>query len=310
MQQHKTILSTIGNTPLVRLNHVLSSTDTEIWAKLEMFNPCASVKDRIAWNMIRRAEADGRLEPGMTVVEATSGNTGIGLAMVCAARGYHLILTMPDTMSVERRKILQSLGAEIRLSPGNDGMKGAVTAAEKMTAASDAFFMPEQFKNPANPAAHYETTGPEIWRAMAGRVDIFVAGVGTGGTITGVSKYLKEQNPSIKTIAVEPAESAVLSGGSPEPHGIQGIGAGFIPPVLKVELLDEILTVTTAEAKTMARQLAVREGIFAGISCGAAVCGALEMARRSESAGKRIVTVLPDTGERYLSMMTDTTGSK
>jgi len=299
---HTTIVSTIGHTPMVRLNRVCENTGAEIWAKLEMFNPCGSVKDRIAWNMIRQAEDDGDLIRGMTVVEATSGNTGIGLAMVCAARGYRLILTMPETMSVERKKILRMLGAEIHLSPGDEGMQGAVRRACELQADSRRVFMPGQFDNPANPAAHFTTTGPEIWQAMAGRVDIFVAGVGTGGTITGVSEFLKMKNPSLRTVAVEPAESAVLSGGKPGPHGIQGIGAGFIPSILKVELLDEILTVTTADARAMARRLAVEEGIFAGISCGAAVSGACRIAGRREAAGRRIAVVLPDTGERYLSM--------
>jgi len=304
MAQTPDILSTIGNTPLIPLKRVGADTGAEIHVKLEMFNPCGSVKDRIAWNMIRQAERDARLRPGMTVVEATSGNTGIGLAMVCAARGYRLNLIMPETMSIERRRILRALGAHIRLSSGSDGMRGAVRLAETMSAAPDVF-MPGQFTNPANPAAHMDTTGPEIERAMHGRVDAFVAGIGTGGTFTGVTGYLKQRNPSLWAVAVEPAESPVLSGGTPGPHAIQGIGAGFIPSVLKVELIDEILTVTADDALEMARRLAVEEGLFAGVSCGAAVCGACRIARRPEFARRRIVTVLPDTGERYLSITGD-----
>lgn len=304
MRNNIGILETIGNTPLIRLQHVCSQSEAEVWVKLEMFNPCSSVKDRIALNMIRQAETSGQLSSGMSVIEATSGNTGIGLAMVCAARRYQLVLTMPETMSRERRKILRFLGADIRLSSGSKGMKGAMDLAEEiMDQESGRWFMPRQFENPANPAIHVETTGPEIWCDTGGKVDIFVAGIGTGGTFTGVTTYLKSKNPGLHAVAVEPAASAVLSGNSPGPHGIQGIGAGFIPAVLRVDLIDEVMTVKDEEAVRMTQRLAREEGIFSGFSCGAATWAACQLARMPQHRGKRIVTVLPDSGERYLSLL-------
>ena len=300
MRVAESLIDLIGGTPLVRLSRIGKGTEAIILGKLESQNPLGSVKDRIAWAMIRDAEERGLLAPGGVVVEPTSGNTGIGLAFVCAIRGYRLILTMPDTMSPERRAILTALGAEIVLTPGEEGMSGAVQAAKELAARYNAF-MPQQFENPANPAIHQETTAQEIWRDTEGKVDIFVAGIGTGGTITGVGRVLKARKPGVHVVGVEPAASPVLSGGKPGPHKIQGIGAGFIPQVLEGDLIDEVITVTDEEAVETARRLAREEGILAGISSGAAVAAALKIARRPESAGKTLVVILPDTGERYLS---------
>jgi cysteine synthase A len=295
------ITKLIGNTPLVRLNCMAAGLDATVVAKLESFNPLSSVKDRIGVAMIDAAEREGRITKDSVIVEPTSGNTGIGLAFVCAARGYRLVLTMPDSVSMERRQILRVLGAELVLTPGADGMPGAIRRAEEIVAGDAKAFMPQQFKNPANPAIHRATTAEEIWRDTEGRVDIFVAGVGTGGTITGVAEVLKERKPSVRVVAVEPAGSPVLSGGQPGRNRIQGIGAGFVPDILRVELIDEVVQVTDEDAAETARRLAKEEGIFAGISSGAATWAALAVARRPESAGKLIVVVLPDTGERYLS---------
>jgi len=293
-------IQAIGTTRLVRLNKLTQPGMAAIYAKLEAGNPGGSVKDRIALAMIEAAEADGCLKPGATVVEPTSGNTGIGLALVCAVKGYRLILTMPETMSLERRRLLAAYGAELVLTPGSLGMRGAVQRAEEI-AAERRCLLPQQFKNPANPEMHRRTTGPEIIRAMADKtIDGFVAGVGTGGTITGVGEILRTHNPQIRIAAVEPADSAVLSGGQPAPHKIQGIGAGFIPDVLNISIYDEIITVTNEEAFAYARRLAREEGILGGISCGAALSGAIQLAKRLGS-GKHLVVVLPDTGERYLS---------
>ncbi|HUQ72984.1 MAG TPA: cysteine synthase A, partial [Planctomycetaceae bacterium] len=300
----------IGNTPLVRINRISKGLDCTILAKIEGRNPAYSVKCRIGASMIWDAEQSGKLKPGMHVVEPTSGNTGIALGYVCAARGYKLTLTMPETMSVERRMMLKGFGAELILTPGADGMKGAIAKAEELSAQPGSF-MPQQFKNPANPAIHFKTTGPEIWHDTDGKVDIFVSGVGTGGTITGVTRYLKkEKNHPVKSIAVEPAASPVLSGGAPGRHKIQGIGAGFVPDILDRSLIDEIVTVTDEESFDIAKRLSREEGITCGISCGAAMAAALKVAARPESAGKLIVTVLPDSGERYLStaLFEDTRG--
>lgn len=294
------LIELVGGTPLVRLGRLGRGLPVELLGKLEMFNPLGSVKDRIAWAMIHDAEERGFLNPGGIVVEPTSGNTGIGLAFVCAIRGYRLILTMPETMSVERRAVLQALGAELVLTPSEEGMPGAVRVAQELVARYKAF-LPQQFDNPANPEIHRRTTAQEIWRDTEGKVDIFVAGVGTGGTITGVGQVLKERKPTVKVIAVEPAASPVLSGGKPGRHRIQGIGAGFVPKVLDRSVIDEVITVTDEEATVTARRLAREEGIFAGISSGAAVAAALKVAPRPESKGKVLVVVLPDTGERYLS---------
>lgn len=292
---------TIGRTPLVKINRLTQGLKATVLAKIEGRNPAYSVKCRIGASMIWDAEQSGKLKPGMHVVEPTSGNTGIALGYVCAARGYPLTLTMPETMSVERRMMLKGFGAELILTPGTEGMKGAIAKAEEL-AAQPGWFMPQQFKNPANPAIHFKTTGPEIWHDTEGKVDIFVAGVGTGGTITGVGRYLKkEKNLPIKIVAVEPTTSPVLSGGAPGKHKIQGIGAGFVPDILDRSLIDEVLQVTDDEALETAKQLARQEGISCGISCGAAMSAALKIAARPESAGKVIVTVLPDSGERYLS---------
>jgi cysteine synthase A len=293
--------ATIGATPLVRLNRIGSGLAAEVVVKLEFFNPLGSVKDRIAVSMIEAAEKEGKIGPETLIVEPTSGNTGIALAFVCAAKGYRLCLTMPETMSMERRKLLTHLGAELILTPGALGMKGAIEKATSIAESQPGAFMPNQFNNPANPRIHRETTAEEIWKDTDGTVDILVAGIGTGGTITGVGQVMKQRNPDFKVIAVEPADSPVLSGGKPGPHKIQGIGAGFIPEILDLGVLDEIVTVTNDNAFDTARKLAKMEGILGGISSGAAVWAAMEVARRKDSAGKRIVTIAPSTGERYIS---------
>jgi cysteine synthase len=295
------VASTIGATPLVRLNRISRGLSAELLLKLEFFNPLSSVKDRIAVSMIEAAEKEGKIGPETLIVEPTSGNTGIALAFVCAAKGYRLCLTMPETMSMERRKLLTHLGAELILTPGAQGMKGAIEKATSLAESRSDAFMPDQFKNPANPQIHRETTAEEIWKDTDGKVDILVAGIGTGGTITGVGQVIKHRNPNFKVIAVEPADSPVLSGGKPGPHKIQGIGAGFIPDVLDRSIIDDIVTVTNENAFATARSLAKMEGILCGISSGAAVWAAMEVARRKDSAGKRIVTIAPSTGERYIS---------
>lgn len=293
----------IGGTPLVRLNRITEGCDAEVLGKCEFFNPGSSVKDRIAMNMIEAAERNGDLVEGSTIIEPTSGNTGIGLALVAAIKGYRIILTMPESMSVERRKLLRGLGAELVLTPAFEGMQGAIEQAGRLCKEIPNAFMPQQFRNPANPEVHYRTTAEEIWQDTDGTIDIFLAGVGTGGTITGVGSFLKEKNPGIQIIAVEPEESAVLSGCDSGPHMIQGIGAGFIPEVVRRELIDEIITVSSTNAIETAKKLIAQEAIITGISSGANAWAALQVARRPENKGKRIVTIMCDTGERYISTL-------
>ena len=297
----KSILDRVGGTPLVEISGKLNKGAARVLAKVEFFNPGGSVKDRIALAMVEAAERDGTLKPGATIIEPTSGNTGVGLALVSAVRGYHLILTMPETMSIERRRLAAAYGAEIVLTPGVAGMKGAIEKANELRDATPGAVILQQFENPANPAYHYRATGPEIWEATGGDVAAFVAGVGTGGTITGTGKFLKEKNPAVKIVAVEPDASPVLSGGRPGPHKIQGIGAGFVPKVLDTSLIDEIAAVSAEDAGETARAAAAKDGLLVGISSGAALFAALELAKRAEYAGKTIVVLLPDTGERYLS---------
>ena len=301
MNVYANSVETIGRTPLVKLNRITEGCRAEVLVKMEFFNPLGSVKDRIGAAMIAAAEKEGRIGPDTLIVEPTSGNTGIGLAFVCAAKGYRLTLTMPETMSVERRKLLRQLGANLVLTPGPKGMKGAIAAAEEILEQDPNAFMPDQFKNPANPQIHRETTAEEIWNDTGGEVDIFVSGVGTGGTITGVGQVIKERKPDFKVVAVEPTDSPILSGGDPGPHKIQGIGAGFVPDVLDRSIIDEVIQVSNDDAFATARQMADLEGILCGISSGAATWVALQVARREENEGKMIVTVLPSTGERYIT---------
>lgn len=302
---YKSAMELIGNTPIVELRNIAKEYNVKanVYAKLEMFNPAGSAKDRIAKAMIEMAEKEGLIKEGATIIEATSGNTGIGLACVAAMKGYKTILTMPDTMSIERRNLLKAYGAEIVLTPGKLGMKGSVEKASELQAQIANSFIPSQFENKANPQIHYETTGPEIYQDLEGKVDVFVAGVGTGGTLSGVGKYLKEQNPNIKVIAVEPEKSPLLSKGKAGPHGIQGIGANFIPSTLDESIYDEIITVSDEEAYTLGRKLVQKEGLLVGISSGAALSAALSLAKKEEYEGKNIVVLLPDTGERYLSTL-------
>lgn len=303
MTVYKAISDLIGNTPLVELTHIeeKESLDSRVVAKVEFFNPAGSVKDRIAKKMIEDAEKAGKIKPGATLIEPTSGNTGIGIASVAAAKGYKAIMTMPETMSVERRNLLKAYGAKVVLTGGKTGMKGAIAKAKELAATIPNSFIPSQFENPSNPQAHYESTGPEIWKDTEGKVDIFVAGVGTGGTVSGTGKYLKDQNPNVKVIAVEPATSPVLSQGYAGPHGIQGIGAGFVPNTLDTSVYDEVFTVTNEQAYETGRLIAHNEGMLVGISSGAATYAAIQIAKRPENKGKTIVVLLPDTGERYLS---------
>jgi len=297
----KDITKLIGNTPLVRLNKVTKDSVATVVAKLEFFNPCSSVKDRIGLSMIEQAEKEGKIAKDTIILEPTSGNTGIALAFVCAVKGYRLVLTMPETMSIERRQLLSSFGAEIVLTPGPEGMSGAVRRAEELAKKDKRYFIPQQFKNPANPEIHRRATAREIWDDTDGRIDILVAGIGTGGTITGVAEVIKKKKPALRAIAVEPKDSAVLSGEKAGPHKIQGIGAGFIPEVLNTKIIDEIIRVSNEDAISTARRLVKEEGILAGISSGAAAFAAIEVAKRKENKGKLIVVILPDTGERYLS---------
>ena len=303
MTVYKAISDLIGNTPLVELTHIEEKEGLEasVVAKVEFFNPAGSVKDRIAKKMIEDAEKKGLIKPGATLIEPTSGNTGIGIASVAAAKGYKAIMTMPETMSVERRNLLKAYGAKVVLTDGKAGMKGAIAKAQELAAATPNSFIPSQFENTSNPQAHYESTGPEIWKDTEGKVDIFVAGVGTGGTVSGTGKYLKDQNPNVKVVAVEPATSPVLSQGHAGPHGIQGIGAGFVPNTLDTSVYDEVFTVTNEQAYETGRLIAHNEGLLVGISSGAATYAAIQIAKRPENKGKTIVVLLPDTGERYLS---------
>ncbi len=301
MKIAKDVTELVGNTPMVWLDRVAEGLPGRVAGKLEFYNPASSVKDRIGVAMIEAAERAGKIGHNTIVLEPTSGNTGVALAFVCASKGYRLVLTMPEDMSEERRQILEALGAELVLTPASDGMAGAVERAKEMAATDDRYFIPQQFENPANPEIHRKTTAEEIWRDTDGQVDVLVAGVGTGGTITGVAEVIKQRKPDFKVVALEPADSAVLSGGGAGPHGIQGLGAGFIPEILNRDVIDEVVTVEDRDATGTARALARREGILAGISSGAAVWAALEVARREESKSKLIVTILPDTGERYLT---------
>lgn len=303
MNYYHSVSELVGKTPLLRLSNIEKANDLNVTllAKLECMNPAGSVKDRVALSMITDAEKSGRLAPGGTIIEPTSGNTGIGIAALAAAKGYRVIITMPDTMSVERQKLMKAYGAEVVLTDGKLGMNGAIAKAEELAKEIDGAIVAGQFVNPANPAAHYATTGPEIWADTDGRVDVFVAGAGTGGTVTGTGRYLKEQNPAVKVVAIEPATSAVLSGGKAGAHGLQGIGAGFVPVILDTKIIDEVMPITDEAAYEAVRALARAEGILVGISSGAALSAAVELAKRPESAGKTIVVLLPDTGERYLS---------